>query len=150
MCHSYNFKSKTEQKKHVRMFHRRAKSAYNESDFEYLVCKKEFTSLASLNRRKTKEGHNADKTAAVVGSSEQPKNQQRKTKQRTINKILCQHQIQVVLRMTLIAMKKRPALLPIVELIVSITLWLIGLVVNRVVDSTTQFASILLKNLKAN
>ena len=132
------------------MFHRRAKSAYNESDFECLVCKKQFTSLASLNQYKTKEGHNADKTAGVVGSSEQPKNQQRKTKQRTINKILCQHQIQVVLRMTLIAIKKRPALLPIVELIVSITLWLIGLVVNRVVDSTTQFASILLKNLKAN
>ena len=95
MCHSYKFKSKTEQKKHVGMFHRRAKSAYNEPDFECLVCKKQFSSLASLNGHKTKEGHNGDKTAAVVGSSEQPKNQQRKTKQRTINKILRQHQIQV-------------------------------------------------------
>ena len=95
MCHSYKFKSKTEQKKHVGMFHRRAKSAYNEPDFECLVCKKQFTSLASLNRHKTKEGHNGDKTTAVVGSSEQPKNQQRKTKQRTINKMLRQHKIQV-------------------------------------------------------
>ena len=43
----------------------------------------------------------------------------------------------LILRMTLIAMKKRSALLPIVELILSITLWLIGLVVNRVIDGTT-------------
>ena len=74
ICYSYKFqKSKTEQKRHVGMFHRRAKSAYKEPDFECLVCKKQFTSLAILNRHKTKEGHNVRKTAALVGSSELPK-----------------------------------------------------------------------------
>ena len=77
------------------MFHRRAKSAWKEPDFECLVCKKKFTSLASLNRHKTKEGRNARKTAALVGSSEPPKKRRRKTKQRTINKVLRQRQSQV-------------------------------------------------------
>ena len=90
------------------------------------------------------------KTAAPVGSSEPPKERRRKTKQRTINKMLRQHQNQVVLRMTLIAIKKRPALLLIVELILSITLWLIGLVVNHVIDGTTQFPWVFLINLKVN
>ena len=58
--------------------------------------------------------------------------------------------VKLILRMALIAMKKRPGLPPIVELILSITLWSIGLVVNRVIDGTTQLASILLINLKAN
>ena len=48
-CYSYKFKSKTEQKTHVRMFHRLAKSAYKEPHFECLMCRKQFTSLASLN-----------------------------------------------------------------------------------------------------
>ena len=52
--------------------------------------------------------------------------------------------------MTLIAIKKRPALLPIVELILSVTLWLIGLVVNHVIDGTTQFPWVFLINLKVN
>ena len=95
MCYSYKFKLKTEQKRHVRMFHSRANSTYKEPDFECLVCKKQFTSLASLNWHKTKEGHNAHKTAALVGSSELPKKLWRKTKQRTINKMLSQHQSQV-------------------------------------------------------
>ena len=60
------------------------------------------------------------------------------------------NKIKLILRMTLKAMKERPALLLIVELTLSITLRLIGLVVNRVIDGTTQFASILLINLKAN
>ena len=47
ICYSYKFKSKTEQKKHVGMIHCRAKSTYKEADFECLVCKKQFTSLAS-------------------------------------------------------------------------------------------------------
>ena len=58
--------------------------------------------------------------------------------------------VKLILRMAFIAMKKRPALLPIAELILSITLRLIGLVVNRVIDGTTQLAAILLINLKAN
>ena len=58
--------------------------------------------------------------------------------------------IKLTLRMTLIAIKKRPALLPIVELILSITLWLIGLVVNHVIDGTTQFPWVFLINLKVN
>ena len=77
------------------MFHRRAKSAYKEPDFECLVCKKQFTSLASLNGHKTKEGHTAYKTAALIGSSEPPKKRRRKTKQRTINEMLHQHQSQI-------------------------------------------------------
>ena len=40
MCYSYKFKSKTEQKRYLRMFHCRAKSAYKEPDFKCLVCKK--------------------------------------------------------------------------------------------------------------
>ena len=76
------------------MFHHRAKPAYKEADFECLVYKKQFTSLESLNRHKTKEGHNARKTAALVGSSEPPKKWRRKTKQRTIHDMLCQHQSQ--------------------------------------------------------
>ena len=58
--------------------------------------------------------------------------------------------VKLILRMTLLAMKKHLALLPIVELILSKMLWLIGLVTNRVIDGTTQFAPILLINLKAN
>ena len=77
------------------MFYRRAKSACKEPDFESLVCEKKFTSLASLNRPKIKEGRNALKTASLVGSSEPPKKRWRKTKQRTINKVLRQHQSQV-------------------------------------------------------
>ena len=77
------------------MFHRHAKSTCKEPDFECLVCKKKFTSLASLNRHKTKEGRNACKTAALVGSSEPTKKQRRKIKQRTINEVLRQHQTQV-------------------------------------------------------
>ena len=49
MCYSYKFKSKTEENRHVRMFHRHAKSAYKEPDFEYFLRNKQFTSLASLN-----------------------------------------------------------------------------------------------------
>ena len=66
--------------------------------------------------------------------------------------MLRQHQSQVDLENDIDseAVKKCPALLPIVELILSMTLWLIGLVVNRVIDSTTQFKSILLINLKAS
>ena len=59
------------------------------------MCKKQFTSLASLNRHKTKEGHNARKTAALVGSSQPPKKRRRKIKQRTINEMLRQYQSQV-------------------------------------------------------
>ena len=44
---------------------------------------------------KTKGGHNARKTAALVGSSEPPKKRRRKTKQLTINEMLRQHQSQV-------------------------------------------------------
>ena len=95
MCYSYKFKSKTEQKRHVGIFHSRAKSAYKEPDFECLVCKKQFTSLASLNRHKSKDEHNAHKTAALVSSSEPPKKQRRKTKQHTINEMLRQHQSHV-------------------------------------------------------
>ena len=84
------------------MFHRCAKFAYKEPDFKCLVCKKQFTGLASLNRHKTKEGHNPHKTAALVGSSEPPKKRRRKTKQRTINEILRQHQRQVDLEDTLL------------------------------------------------
>ena len=51
--------------------------------------------MASLNRHKTKEGHNARKTAALVGSSKPPKKGRRKTKQRTINEMLRQHQSHV-------------------------------------------------------
>ena len=98
MCYSYKFKSKTEQKRHVGMFHRCSKSAYKEPDFECLVCKKQLTSLESLNRHKTKEGYNARKTAALVSSSEPPKKRRRKTKQRTINEMLRQHQSQVDLK----------------------------------------------------
>ena len=47
ICYSYKFKSKTEPKKHVGMIHCRAKSTYKDPDFECLVCKKQFTSLAS-------------------------------------------------------------------------------------------------------
>ena len=92
---SYKFKSKTEQKRHVGLFHSRAKSAYKEPDFECLMCKKQFTSLASLNRLKTEEGHNARKTTALVGSSEPPKKRRGQTEQRTINEMLRQHQSQV-------------------------------------------------------
>ena len=66
-----------------------------EPDFECLVCKKQFTSLTSLNRHKTKEGHNAPKTAALLVSSEPPKKWRRKTKQPTINEILRQYQSHV-------------------------------------------------------
>ena len=88
------------------------------------MCKKQFTSLASLNRHKTKEGHNAHKTAALVGSIEPPKKRRRKTKQCTINEMLRQHQSQVDLENDIDseAVKKCPALLPIVELILSMTL----------------------------
>ena len=58
--------------------------------------------------------------------------------------------VKLILRMTLTAMKKHPELLPIVDLILSITLWLIGSVMNSVIDGTTQFAPILLINLKTN
>ena len=95
MCYIYKFKSKTEQKRYVAMFHRCAKSIYKEPDFECLVCEKQFTSLASLNRHKTKEGHNARKTAALVVSSQPPKKRRQKTKQRTINEMLLQYQSQV-------------------------------------------------------
>ena len=44
--------------------------------------------LASL------KGHNALKTAALVGNSETPKKRRRKTKQRTINEMLRQHKSQ--------------------------------------------------------
>ena len=84
------------------MFHRRAKFAYKEPDFKCLVCKKQFTGLASLNRNKTKELHNAHKTAALIGNSEPPKKRRRKTKQRTINEVLRQHQRQVDLEDTLL------------------------------------------------
>ena len=77
------------------MFHRRAKLTYKERDFECLLCKKQFTSLASFNQHKAKEGHNAHKTAALDGSSEPPKKRRRKTKQHTINEMLRQHQSQV-------------------------------------------------------
>ena len=124
MCYSYKFKSKTEQKRHFMMFHCRVKSACKEPYFECLVCKKQFTSLASLNRHKSKEGHNAPKTAALVGSIEPPKKRRRKTKQCAINEMLRQHQSQVDLENDIDsqAVKKRPALLSIVELILSMTL----------------------------
>ena len=64
--------------------------------------------------------------------------------------MLRQHQSQIDLEDDIDSDEKRPALLPIVELILSITLWLIGLVVNHVIGGTTQFALILLINLKAN
>ena len=42
-----------------------------------------------------KKGHNARKTAGLVGSSEPPKKRRRNTKQCTINEMLRQHQSQV-------------------------------------------------------
>ena len=56
MCYSYKFKPKTEENRHVGMFHHHAKSAYKEPDFECFLRNKQFTNLASLNGHKTKEG----------------------------------------------------------------------------------------------
>ena len=77
------------------MFHHCAKSSCKDPDFECLVYKKQFTWSQSLNWHKAKEGYNARKTVALVGSSEPPKKRRRKTKQRNINEMLRQHQSQV-------------------------------------------------------
>jgi len=88
MCPNYRFKSITEQKRHVGMFHRRRKSQLKVARFDCVVCQKQITSLASLNRHKVKKGHNARKNAAL----DEPAKKWRKTKQRTINDMLRQNQ----------------------------------------------------------
>ena len=116
------------------MFHRHAKSEnYKEPDFECLVCKKQFTSLASLNWHKTKDRHDARKTATLVGSSEAPKKRQRKTKQRIINEMLRQHQSQVHLEDGIDSDEETPCSAANCRINSLIALWLIGLVEPNII-----------------
>ena len=89
MCPNYRFSSKMEQDRHKTMFHCHGKSVYKKPTFECEICNKKFTSQSSLNRQKLKEDHNRH---AIANTDEPPKKRKHKTKQRTINEMLHNHQ----------------------------------------------------------
>ena len=93
-CPMHSFKPKTEKARHIKVVHRRRKNKVDKpKNHTCSVCEAAFSSLSSLNHHKKPEKHTACAVKRnLTENSQCPTKKPRKTRQRTLQDYLRQHE----------------------------------------------------------